>query len=100
MRKHTPGPWDVEFAPDDLPHLRGAWNVAAGVGRYRCVVASRNLWPHRGGESDANAHLIAAAPDLLAALKWAHQHCTMLYGNGDAMVDAMSAAIARAEGKP
>lgn len=50
---HTPGPWQVEygciFAGDD---------IVAGVAQRRKEQAT----------IDANAHLIAAAPDLLAAL--------------------------------
>lgn len=55
---HTPGPWRV----DPKAALR---IVAAGndtVASAGCQSSLRNEW-------EANAHLIAAAPDLLAALK-------------------------------
>lgn len=61
---HSPGPWTVKlhacFGDDGQP-IVGMWVEA---GEYRSVA---NVMPHREGAS--NAHLIAAAPDLLAALK-------------------------------
>lgn len=46
---------------------------------------------HRARESEAA---------LLAACKWAHQHCALIYGSkGDAMVESLAAAIAKAEGR-
>lgn len=89
--KHTPGPWAVgrEVAIDYRPyHIVGAdggslvaW--CAGGGPKRAVV---------GPEELANARLIAAAPDLYAALK------AMLASEvGD--LSAAEAAIAKAEGQ-
>lgn len=54
--KHTPGPWEVR-------HVDTKWVTVARVG-YAPTVC------HLGDaeEVDANALLIAAAPDLLAAL--------------------------------
>jgi hypothetical protein len=93
MSGHTPGPWviegDVAALPDDIgvgivnrKHDGDDWDVA--------MVHS----------SAANARLIAAAPDLLAALK------LIVEADGEkslaqivaAMPDAR-AAIAKAEGK-
>ena len=65
MNKHTPGPWHLDTArgnthlssvfhgKDNRPFLERPWNVAI------CT----------GPQSEANARLIAAAPDLLAALE-------------------------------
>lgn len=61
--KHTPGPWRVDMAKNNAhltsvfsgaerPFLEREWNVAI------CT----------GPQSVANARLISAAPDLLAAL--------------------------------
>ena len=50
---HTPGPWKV-----DRPYIRGA-------GR---AIASLESW-HNEVEDAANAHLIAAAPELYEALE-------------------------------
>jgi hypothetical protein len=70
--RHTPGPWGVEdpFGPDLLlivsrpsgpPHQ---WGHIAQVSLER----ENNLDPTRK-EAEANARLIAAAPDMLETLK-------------------------------
>ncbi len=64
MAQHTPGPWEAGRNPK-------------GVCSNEWVVRPRGEFPHGAwvadcGYSDegiANAHLIAAAPDLLGALK-------------------------------
>ena len=61
---HTPGPW---FA-----HLNGDGSFCIKSGRdYDAspTLASRNKWKSNAAESEANAGLIAAAPDLLEALE-------------------------------
>ena len=55
MMTHTPGPWTVD---DNYIMCR-----YDGNGNYICRMLGR------GEETDANATLIAAAPDLLAACK-------------------------------
>jgi hypothetical protein len=61
---HTPGPWRVTtpgaFSNDGMP-VAGVWVEA---GEYTSVA---NLIPVRAVK--ANAHLIAAAPDLLAVVR-------------------------------
>jgi hypothetical protein len=49
--KHTPGPWTIERRPD-----WGSFTVDVGMERVAIV------------PTEANAHLIAAAPELLSAL--------------------------------
>lgn len=80
--KHTPGPWLADVAADE----------------NECV----ELFVRRDGDavaiagdisSRANAQLIAAAPDLLEALKDALEHIPMTL-QGRAL-----AAIAKAEGR-
>lgn len=62
--KHTPGPWFFKasglggFEILDMPDC---WDAA--------VLCSRFQWERRRDESVANGRLMAAAPDLLAALK-------------------------------
>ena len=62
--KATPGPWayDVTVAFSDRPDL------PCVVDEYRLIVAQ--CWDdgHSDDECEANAHLIAAAPDLYEAL--------------------------------
>lgn len=59
--KHTPGPW-VFYA--DLPSAEPDWHIVTTANKMR-VLANVHIEP--GNEMDeANARLIAAAPDLLS----------------------------------
>lgn len=53
--KHTPGPWRTEIGT-----IRGSYNVYEVKGN--CVLAT--VYVLRNGETEANALLIASAPDL------------------------------------
>lgn len=55
---HTPGPWEVLETKDCL-------RIKATSG---CVA---DTYYDNTGDEEANARLIAAAPDLLLSLKWA-----------------------------
>lgn len=59
MSKHTPGPWVAVKYPDTKAHT--VW--ANGVSSLASV---KHNQPHT---QEANAHLIAAAPEMLEALK-------------------------------
>lgn len=92
--KHTPGPWswvkrDGEFAYLRYEHPEGGGEYVLSpeveVGDYGLSV-DKSL-----DVSDANARLIAKAPDMLAELKW----CLM--GCGDR--ERIANLIAEAEGK-
>jgi hypothetical protein len=63
IASHTPGPWWVERRVGDALQVNAKHR---GEGSSYCV-AGINHW--EGDADKANAHLIAAAPDLLAALK-------------------------------
>ena len=71
FEKHTPGPWTYAPGYGDEGFritLGGAskWAVEKGISYAMC------LYPEDGAqhaEAEANARLIAAAPDLLAALE-------------------------------
>ena len=95
--KHTPGPWQVKLTScfvDGLP-VAGVWVEAPP---YTSIA---NLIPHVGVE--ANARLIAAAPELLAALKALVDDYAQLCGDGivvdtePSVLTAASCAIAKAE---
>lgn len=61
---HTHGPW-ICYA--DLPSAEPNWHIVTTANKLR-VVANIHIEP--GNATDAaNARLIAAAPDLLAALQ-------------------------------
>lgn len=89
--KHTPGPWDR--------------NIKAG-GKYPIIFAGRNQHVAQAcqqknpDETEANISLIAAAPDLLAALEALLDPATNEDGGWytDAR-RAARAAIARARGE-
>jgi hypothetical protein len=58
---HTPGPWWLD---DDGFVAAGSSDTYRTVADPRCMIAT-----DMSGEMDANARLIAAAPDLLAAAR-------------------------------
>ena len=68
MIQHTPGPWRVKPDANIVEaQFRGEWYALANIG----ILNINNLdvlLPYRE-QTPANARLIAAAPDLLAALK-------------------------------
>lgn len=90
---HTPGPWRVE---------NSVLNIIAQPTPYLpdgLIAATRYLGnaPERETEHAANAALLAAAPDLLAACRkvvnnWGDLHPKDL--------QQLRAAIAKAEGRP
>jgi hypothetical protein len=63
MGKHTPGPW--KFASVEASGL-----PSRIVGEEGVTVASPTWGDHRNHTILANAHLIAAAPDMLEALEY------------------------------
>lgn len=63
QHKHTPGPWVASFAEPDM--AEGIGHVSSRAGSYGDIAT---CWVD-DGRAKANASLIAAAPDLLAALE-------------------------------
>lgn len=64
--KHTPGPWNAEI------YEHGEFAIEAhgqGHSGGTLVICSRNRHQGRPTEFEANARLIAAAPELLSVLK-------------------------------
>lgn len=86
MSKHTPGPWEV--SEDDPCEIESA------DGRFVAMVlpAPELNWD-MNAEREANARLIAAAPDLLAALRAARG-----YVSQPKVLAAILSAIAKATG--
>lgn len=80
MSKHTPGPWDVNEGDFGIYQLETSDQIAEVFSH------------HPPAELEANARLIAAAPELLEALK--HARSQMLHP--DQMIDE---AIAKSEGR-
>lgn len=98
---HTPGPWVVGGASGNEGEAREI--VAAS----RTIAWSASTWDEDEGdvvteEDDANAHLIAAAPDLLAALKELVDYDEGSNEPGEfgyEILQRCKAAIAKAEGR-
>lgn len=85
--QHTPGPWKAnKWAP--------GWSVSAPLhGLTVCMLPERD-------NSDANARLIAAAPDLLAALHIALESMDAIHVPQEWDTrSVIRAAIARARGQ-
>jgi hypothetical protein len=84
-RKWTKGPWEVTYDK----------NGAVRIGpSHNCTVAVVWFAPH--GDSDANAHLAAAAPDLYEALAALIPYTTVLLCDHPVYAKAR-AALQRAE---
>lgn len=87
---HTPAPWRVQ------PSTRTDQHIIAGK-RWIATVSNHDFHPteEENERTKANAHLIAAAPDLLAALMEAAE---IIESTG---LDASPAraAIAKAQGE-
>lgn len=86
MSKHTPGPW----YPD---HFEGI-SIFHDVKDRRFPVC--RIEPISEGEGEANAHLIAAAPDLLEACKRVLSELDYVSIGAE---EDLRAAIAKAEGE-
>lgn len=91
MSAHTAGSWTVkenELGHPTIKAMRGSvsWTIAT------CDFA--------GGLCEANARLIAAAPELLDAAKRCYMLFTALGHYDDPQLEALRAAIAKAEGQP
>ena len=85
MSKHTPGPWQVAKLDSRVVE------TASGPAQGLVVADIRSPLSEHGRE---DAALIAAAPDLLAALKAIKPYLV----GGEAII--ANAAIAKAEGEP
>jgi hypothetical protein len=87
---HTPGPWHTGEG-------KAATIVYTDIGFAICdakVFHGR----HGQGESNANARLLAAAPDLLEACETALENLSPLYCGDHLVITRLRAAIAKATG--
>lgn len=91
MSAHTPGPWKLSgwTAPDDY-----GWSIKIPDAPHRIEISA---WSE---SSEADARLIAAAPELLSALRRALSRCHNCDTGGTCSeCESDLAAIAKAEGK-
>jgi hypothetical protein len=91
---HTPGPWDVDNYPDHVSYFSDASNRKPD---YDFRVDFSEDMPEE--EAEANARLIAAAPDLLEALEELlfMTHPDTFGGSMEEARATASAAIAKAK---
>jgi hypothetical protein len=78
MSKHTPGPWSLETLTTKAG--RDKRGLSGSDGKRICDITVYD------DQADANARLIAQAPALLAALRWAvgmAEEAIMLRESGD-----------------
>jgi hypothetical protein len=95
MSKHTPGPWAIKRTPNRITDF-GQTHPAVNGWRVSC-----QRYEMAPEEHEANARLIAAAPELLALL----QDIEACLDIGDPVdrashLSQIRAAIAKAEGTP
>lgn len=92
--KHTMGPWRSE------PCHRSGYTVWGGTDAAPVCVVDTQDYEDRFGtiKNEADARLIAAAPDLLEALWVCMEHNRLHHGNSHNTVIQALAAIAKAEG--
>ena len=99
MSGHTPGPWRISKYSETAVQAKDGRGVAS-TGGFQSSVADENP------TNQANARLIAAAPDLLKAAKTMLQYYdafvedkTAFPGETEMYADPLRAAIAKAEGQ-
>lgn len=85
--KHTPGPWEQTFGCNIVTPTGQAVTTVHAMGRTT---------PE---EREANARLIAAAPDMLTALKACLHDAELRGASTYAPYNELYAVIAKAEGK-
>lgn len=94
---HTPGPWTIgagirhadtiginKHRPSDDPEI-GEW-----------IETIAEVLPGQNGVAEADARLIAAAPELLAVAEWFLEYCAQ---PEQKWIDALRATIAKAKGE-
>lgn len=95
MTTHTPGPWTNERSGNYWSILGPDRNLH-GYGITSSPVASI---VQTSPEAQANARLIAAAPELLAVVRYALAHCNPTTGREREWDDMVDAALAKATGE-
>jgi hypothetical protein len=98
--KHTPGPWSVHGDSHTLIGADDGKMMLASAFHKHAVCE----WQRTQAEAQANARLIAAAPELLAALQLAWKYYNDPTYQDDlteiAFADDVVAALEKATGEP
>ncbi len=82
--KHTPGPWRARKGFDPQ------WHICGPNGDFHIIATTNH------GNDEANATLLAAAPDMKEALK----KVITCASTPDAVMELVRLALAKSEGKP
>jgi len=94
MSGHTPGPWDANIS-------KGCFSITVGQPKsdYEIIAMVTNYECSRpDAERDANARLIAAAPELLAACEQLTELDVMVVGpDAEEWFEQVRAAIKKAK---
>jgi len=94
---HSPAPWNV--VRSDPAEGADVWWIVGNCGGHNSETEIGSVQGGHGNHHEANARLIAAAPDLLSALRWFIDDIDGLHTpmvGFDKNVEAARAAIARA----
>lgn len=100
--KATPGPWHVVLSDNATPHIMHEHgddcSDYSDRGSLVCVMPAEIMQCYN---SLANARLIAAAPDLYAALYELNRYCEYWSKHGvpDGILERIKAALAKARGE-
>ena len=95
MSKHTPGPWQVGCKISST----GVWTPDGTLVALTHSSTRNYKRDEQIAEQNANALLIAAAPDLLEALQYAHDFLAANGWEGDPRMKRIIAALDKAEGR-
>lgn len=95
--KHTPGPWTAQNDGRDIISIQHNNNDPGAISMTLAKVTARMTWR---SQAEANARLIAAAPDLIEALKACDEAMSYMseYDIPITLPDMVKAAIAKAIG--
>ena len=85
--EHTPGPWGIFHIPDGRPHM--IQSKVNGVGIGTVFTHNENLY--------ANADVLAAAPEMLEALKNALS-ILKTFHDTSGVIQQIEAVISKAQG--
>lgn len=95
--KHTPAPWTAKNDGRNIISIQHSNNDPGAISMTLAKVTARMTWR---SQAEANARLIAAAPDLLEALKACDEAMSYMseYDIPITLQDMVKAAIAKAIG--
>lgn len=95
--QHTPAPWTAQNDGRDIISIQHSNNAPGAISMTLAKVTARMTWR---SQAEANARLIAAAPDLLEALKACDEAMSYMseYDIPITLPDMVKAAIAKAIG--